>query len=74
MTLRAFDDNAVEFFNVSLVAKFAEHYPNFFNRSHLEALEHQVETARRSQEGGADRISNDLFMVLNNVLNDLVRF
>ena len=56
-----FDYIAVEFFNASLVADFAEYYLNFFDKLDLEAHEHQVETARRSQEVGTDRILNDQF-------------
>ena len=54
-TLRAFDDSATEFINASLVAKFAEYYPNFFDNLDSEAHEHRMETTKRSQEGGADR-------------------
>ena len=39
-TLRLFDPSVVEFLNASLVDKFAESYPNFFDESDLETLEH----------------------------------
>ena len=66
-TLRVLDPSAVEFLNASIVGKFADSYPNFFDESELETLEHQVvvETARRSQEDGVGRNLNDLVTDLN---------
>ena len=46
--LSVFDTSAVEFLKVSLVANFAEYYPNFFDKSDSKALKHKEETARRS--------------------------
>ena len=40
-TLSVFDTNAVQFLSVSLVGSFAEYYPNLFDKSDSEALEHK---------------------------------
>ena len=45
-TLTVFDTNALKFLNVSLEANFAGYYPNLFDKSDSQTLEHKKETAR----------------------------